>query len=229
MKDEAGVMIIIPTTSLERFQLLVDTIDSIRTGSYKNTHVAIVSDGNSKLFEAIRTRNEWLELRNITVIANKERKDWVFSVNRVLKEFDSEYYIYASDDLIFPPDCIEYAMVAMGKCFPDGFGDVDLGRKNRGTFGLFGRKLVNHFPGRQVFCPDYVHYCSDGEFYRAVKKMGKYAYPPERGSQVEHFRLNDETRRFARRVRAEDRKIWHEREEKGYLWGIDFNLVAGKR
>jgi len=221
MKEEAKVTIAIPTCSSERIPLLIQTVESIQAGSYKNVHPIIIADGNPYIYKVANKR-----LHNITVVMNKERVDWVASVNRVLREWESEYYIFASDDLIFPHDCIENAMATMQRRFPDGFGVVDLGKKNRGIFGLFGRKLVGHFPNNEVFCPDYVHYCSDGEFYRAMKKMKKYAYPPERESRVKHFRLNDDTRRLARRIRARDREIWHEREDKGYLWGIDFNLIT---
>jgi len=215
------VTIAIPTCSSERIPLLIQTVESIQAGSYKNVHPVIVADGNPKIYEVANK-----QLHNITVILNKKRRDWVFSINRVLKEFDSEYYIYASDDLIFPPDCIENAMKTMQKRFPDGFGVVGIGRKNRAAFGLFGYKLADHFPNREVFCPDFIHYCGDSGLYQAVTKLGKFALPPERESQVEHFRMNDETRRLARRIRARDREIWHEREEKGYLWGIDFNLMT---
>lgn len=215
------VTIIIPTCSSGRIPLLIQTVESIQSGSYKDIHPIIVADGNPHIY-AVASK----QLHNITIVLNKKRRDWVFSMNRILREFDSDYYIYASDDLIFPPDCIKHAMAAMQKRYPDGDGVVSLGKKNRCIFGLFGQKFVNHFPNRQVFCPDYIHYHSDGELLEAVKKLKKLTFPPERESQVTHFRLNDETRILARRIRGRDRKIWHEREEKGYLWGIDFNLVT---
>lgn len=215
------ITIIIPTCSSERIPLLIQTVESIQIGSYKDIHIVIVADGNKHIYEEAKK-----QLHNVSIILNKERRDWVFSINRVLKEFDSEYYIYASDDLIFPPDCIKYAIATMQRCFPDGFGVVGIGRKNRGAFGLFGRKWADRFPNREVFCPDFIHYCGDSELYQTVTELGKFAIPPERESQVTHFRLNDETRRLARQIRARDRKIWHKREEKGYKWGIDFNLVT---
>ena len=217
------ITIIIPTCSSERIPLLIQTVESIQAGSYKNVHPVIVADGNAHIFKVANKR-----LHGVSVISNKERKDWVFSSNRVLKEWDSDYYIYASDDLIFPPDCIKHAMANMKRCFPDGFGVVDLGRKERGTFGLFGHKFVDHFPDSEVFCPDYVHYSGDSELCQVAKKMEKYTFPPERESQVQHFRMNDETRILARRVRTRDHDIRREREEKGYLWGIDFNLITRK-
>lgn len=215
------ITIAIPTCSSERLPLLIQMVESIQAGTYKDVHPVVVADGNPYIAKIANKK-----LHNVSIISNEKRKDWVFSINRVLKDFDSEYYIYAADDLIFPPDCIENAITTMKKRFSDGFGVVDLGKKYRGIFGLFGHKLADHFPNREVFCPDYVHYCSDGEFYHAVRKMKKYAFLPERENQVKHFRMNDETRILARRIRAEDREIWHEREEKGYLWGIDFNLIT---
>ncbi len=206
------VTVVIPTCSTERIPLLIQTVESIQAGSYKNVYVVIVADGNPHIQEVANKK-----LHHISAILNKERKDWNFSINRVLKEFDSDYYIYASDDLIFPPDCIKHAVATMEKRFPDGFGVVTISKKNRCPFGLFGRKFAEHFPDRQVFCPDLVHYGGDSELMRTISKLGIFAYPPERESQVKHSRLKDETWKLARRTRSRDRSIFHRRQEKGYL------------
>lgn len=215
------VIIAIPTCSSERIPLLIQMVESIQAGTYKDVHPVIVTDGNPKIFEVANKR-----LHNVSVILNKKRMDWNASVNRVFKEFDAEYYIYAADDLTFPPDCIKNAMRTMRKRFPDGFGLVTIGKKNRCPFGLIGRKFVEHFPAHQVFCPDFIHYGGDSELMRTVTKMGKFAYPPERESQVKHQRLKDETWRLAREIRTRDRIIFFKRQEKGYQWGIDFNRVT---
>ena len=218
------VTIIIPTCSSSRIPMLLKTVESIQAGTYKNVHPVIIADGNPKIYEVANK-----QLHNVTVIANKERMDWVFSVNRVLKEWDSDYYIYGSDDLFFPPNLIEFAMATMQEHFPDGFGVVGIGKKGRAAFGLFGCKLADHFPDRQVFCPDFIHYAGDSELMRTVSKLGIYAFPPERESMVQHHRLKDETWRLARGVRTRDHTIRREREEKGYMWGVDFNLIVRKR
>jgi len=215
------ITIMIPTCSSGRIPLLIQTVESIQAGDYKNVHPVIVADGNTHIQEVVKEK-----LHNVTVILNKERRDWIFSCNRILKEFDSDYYVYASDDLIFPKNCLKTAVETMAHRFPDGFGVVDLGRKEKGTFGLFGHKFKEHFPDSEVFCPDYVHYSSDAELYQTAKKMGKYTYPNDREVQVKHFRMNDETRILARRSRTKDHEIRAEREKRGYLWGIDFNLVT---
>ena len=215
------ITIAIPTCSSERIPLLIRTVESIQAGTYKNVHPIIVADGNPKIERVAREK-----LHHVSVISNRERCDWIFSVNRVLKEWDSDYYIYASDDLVFPPDCIKKAMQTMQQSFPDGFGLVTITKKNRCPFGLIGRKFVEYFPDRQVFCPDYIHYRSDTELQKTVKELRIFAFPPERTNQVEHFRRKDETWRLARKIKARDSRIYNRRQEKGYLWGVDFNLIT---
>ncbi len=224
MKEEPKVTIIIPTCSFSRFPLLVNTVETIQAGEYKNVHPIIVADGNLQIEREAKEK-----LHHVTVISNEKRMDWVFSINRVLKEFDSDYYIFGSDDLTFRSGSIKYAMAKMQKCFPDGFGVIAIAKKNKCTFGLFGYKFADHFPDRQVFCPDYIHYASDSELMRCVRALDKYAYPPERTSMVLHVRLKDETWRFARAVKRRDHAIRDERQEKGYLWGVDFNLITTRR
>ena len=214
------VTVIIPTCSTERIPLLVRTVASIQKGKYKDIHVIVVADGNERLREILNG-----VLCSVTVEYNKERIGWIASMNRIFKEYISPYYVFASDDLEFPPDCIENAMRVMEEKFPDGFGLVTLAKKNRCPFGLISRKFVEHFPNCQVFCPDYFHYSSDTELQKFVKQRGIFSYPPERECRVMHHRPKDETWQFAHKVRDRDYAIRDERKEKGYLWGIDFNRV----
>lgn len=229
MEKGKKITVAIPTCFSSRIPMLIEGIESIQANSYKNVYIVVVADGNLDILETIGTHFENKESENVTIILNKERRDWVFSVNRVLREFDSDYYIYAADDLFFPPACIEYAMIKMGERFPDGFGVVSIGKKHRCAFGLFGRKFIEHFPDRQVFCPDYVHYGSDTELWRTVDKLGKFAFIAHRPSSVNHKRVEDETWRLAERFRTRDQAIYYQREEMGLNWGIEFKLIAGKR
>lgn len=219
------VTVIIPSCSSERISLLTGTIDSILAGTYKDVYPVIVADGNEKIYKAIK---EKYYMQFLGVFLNVERMDWIYSMNHVIKSLESDYYLYASDDLIFPSNCIENAVKVMQRDYPDGDGVVSIGRKNRCVFGLMGKKFANRFPDRQVFCPDYTHYCSDSELLGTVKRLGKLTYPPDRECQVKHFRMKDQTWRLARRARSRDRYIHKERQEKGYQWGMDFNLVKGK-
>ena len=215
------VTVIIPTCSIERIPLLTQTVDSIQKGRYKDIYVIVVADGNERLREIAHEK-----LRGVTVEYNKERIGWIASMNRIFKEYKSPYYVFASDDLEFPRDCIKNAMRVMEKRFPDGFGLVTLAKKNRCPFGLIGRKFVEHFPDCQVFCPDYKHYSSDTELQKFVKQRDIFGHPPERECRVFHHRPKDETWNLARQVRDRDWAIRDERKKKGYLWGIDFNRVT---
>ncbi|MCK4827785.1 glycosyltransferase family 2 protein [bacterium] len=211
------IIISIPTCSSSRIPLLIKTVESIQAGSYKNVHPIIVADGNPQIYEEANKR-----LHNVSVIRNKERLGWVVSTNRVLKEFISSWYVYAADDLIFPPNCLECAMVRMQECFPDGKGVITLGRKTKAIFGLIGNKWVEHFPERQVFCPFYKHYGADSEHSHYARATKKFAYSPNRASQVLHHRLKDETCVLARKWRFNDLTLNKERTERGLLWGASF-------
>lgn len=216
--------IIIPTVSFDRFDLLFREIKSIQSGLYKgDLHIVIIVDGDKKLYEAIGTKVEKMSSEDCVVILNEKRSGWVFSTNRGFKEFESEYYIYASDDLVFPPDCIECAMEAMEKHFPDGNGVVSLGKKTKCIFGLVGNKWVEHFPKREVFCPYYTHYGADAEHTQYAHETGRFAFASKRDSQVKHFRLNDRTRIYSRTSREKDLKLHHDRQKRERLWGTNFD------
>lgn len=224
MEKETKVTIAIPTCSSSRIPMLIRGVESIQANTYKNVHIVVVADGNPEIFAEVLKK----KFNELSIILNNKRMDWVFSMNRMFKEFDSDYYIFAADDLFFPPACIEYAMIKMRQCFPDGFGVVGIGKKLKCAFGLLGRKFAEHFPGRQVFCPDYIHYGSDAELWWTANKLEKIAYIAHRPSSVGHHKMKDETWRLAETRRARDNVIYHQRKKMGLSWGIDFKLIAGK-
>ena len=213
------ITIIIPTVCFDRLEMLLEEVKSIEAGKYQDFHIVIIVDGNQKLYEELQRR--LLPFKG-SIILNEKRRGWVASTNRIFKEFDSDYYIYASDDLVFPPDCIKNAMIMMKDRFPDGYGVITLGRKTKCIFGLIGRKWVEHFPGRQVLCPFYVHYGADAEHTAFAHKIEKFAFHPNRPSQVTHYRINDRTRIFSRSSRQKDLALWENRKAKGLIWGVSF-------
>ncbi len=114
-------------------------------------------------------------------------------------------------------------MITMKERFPDGYGVVSLGRRTKCIFGLVGRKWIEHFPDRQMLCPYYIHYGADAEHGHFAKEIGKFAYPPDRETQVLHYRLNDRTRVFSRKSRNKDRALHKNRLARGRTWGINFD------
>jgi len=216
-----SIIIGIPTVCSDRLGMLDEEIESLKMSTYTDIYIVIVVDGNAKLYDTITRK---FSAFNVSVILNKKRRGWVASINRVFKQFPSDYYIYGSDDLVFPPDLIKGAMELMKEKFPDGYGVVTLGRRHKAIFGLIGDKWVRQFPNRQVFCPYYIHYGSDPEHTELAHKLKRFAFHPDRTErmQVKHYRRNDETRVFSRKSREHDLTLHRDRQERGRLWGIDF-------
>lgn len=219
------VTIAIPTISSGRLFLLSRVLESILAQTYKNIHIVIVVDARPELYKVVKSQ---FASSNISVILNEKHTYWVGSVNRVWKEFDSDYYVYAADDITFPSGCIANAVEIMEEKFPDGFGLVNLFRRDKAVFGLFGRKFAEHFPKCQVLCPDFIHYGADREITEFAFELRIYdSYSLKRENQVKHrLRVEDETWSLANKIIHKDPETRRERRKKGYKWGIDFNLIG---
>jgi len=212
------VSVIIPT--YDRLEKLKRTIKSILEGDYNKIHIFVVIDGNKEMHLNFPSLP-------VTVIRNEERMDWVFSINRALREMgDADAAIYAGDDLEFPPHSISRAMEAMKKHFPDGDGLVGLKQSCAGVdsaFGLMGRKFIERFPNRQVLCPDYIHYVSDREIGQFAKSINKFYFCKD--VIIKHDRSKDKTRELALKILGTDKATKAERARKGFLWGRDFERI----
>jgi len=212
------INIIVPT--YDRLESLKRMIKSVTDGDYKDIHIFVVIDGNREIHLNF-------PVLPVTVIRNEERMDWVFSINRVLREMgDADAVIYASDDLEFPPHGISKAVKAMKEHFPDGDGLVGLKQSCAGgdsAFGLMGRKFIERFPNRQVFCPDYIHYVSDREIGRFAKSVNKFFFCKD--VIIKHDRSKDKTRELALKILGTDKATKAERARKGFLWGRDFERI----
>lgn len=221
------VTIIIPIVSFSRFSSLLQEIRSIEANTYKDVFIAVIVDGNSWLYMRLRQASAALRLKNIEIILSEKRMDWVFLQNQALKQFDSDYYICACDDFIFPPECIENAVDRMQRRFPDGDGVISLWRRSNPVIALFGRKWIERFPDCVMFCPEYTHYCADSECAQVARKLNKVVNLPGE-HRVKHVGTNDETHSLAQKARSKDCETYKKRESKGYKWGIDFNLMGKK-
>lgn len=221
------ITVSIPT--IARPQLLKQTIESLQAQKYKNIHLIITVDGNVDLFrfvtQNINLGGFWTET---TVLLNTHRRDWIWSQNHILeKHLQGEAFLYASDDLIFEPDTIELAAGRLFKKAPDGDGMTTIKQDVIGcisAFGLVGRKFTERFPRGRIFCPDYVHYCSDFELGRYARHVGRMYHGD--GAKVIHHRPHDKTQKLAKPLERRDFKAQKERGERGWLWGKDFNLIC---
>jgi len=212
------VDVLIPT--YDRLELLRKCIKSIVDGKHKDTSIFVIVDGNKEMIDGLKGEP-------IEILFNPERMDYVISMNKAMKRTKGDAVIYASDDLIFWPDCILNAVKAMKEHFPDTDGLIALKQvhKESGTaFGLLGRKFINRFPDNAVFCPDYIHYGSDTELGRLGRHLGLIHQCRE--AVIDHSRLHDNTYTLAREVKYHDKRIYSRRKKKRFLWGLNFELIT---
>lgn len=218
------VNVIIPTYN--RLDKLRETVNSIVSGGYSDVYVYIIVDGNRKLFNKLSV--EFVNKKRIMMTFNNKRMDWVFSMNRGLQEMgDAEAVIYAADDIKFPFNSISIVMKELRNRFPDTDGIIYLNQSPKGgssAFGLMGKKFIERFPNKMVFCPDYIHYYSDtesGDFARSIKK-----YYFCKDVILQHERAHDETWKLARPILDRDLKVRKNRKRRNILWGRDFERIG---
>lgn len=217
------VNIIIPT--YKRFESLKRTMNSIKNSDYGKIFTYIVADG-------FDDRNDHFKNNQTTIIYNSERKDWPYSMNKALGQIDGDLFLYGADDIQFYPDCISRLVEAMKNIYSSGDGIIGLKQRQKrsgGAFGLMGKKFVERFPDRAVFCPDYIHFGSDAELRNFAVKMGLFYYCTD--ALVTHdrsFRREgsyDETFQLGREMRDRDLGTYKMRRRKGFLWGENFHRL----
>jgi len=222
------ITISIPT--IARSQLLKQTVESLKKQRHNNIHLVITVDGNPDLLRYVNHNIPLLnEFRPTpTIQYNDKRRDWIWSQNYVLRNlFEGDAFLYASDDLVFGPDTIGLAVNRLFKKAPDGDGMATIEQDIVGcssAFGLIGRKFTDRFPNRRVFCPDYIHYCSDFELGKYARSVGRMYHGD--GAKVIHHRPHDQTQRLAKPLERRDFRAQDERGDRGWLWGNNFDLLC---
>ena len=214
------VNIFIPTWN--RPQLLLQTISSIGRSTYEDYSIIVIVDGNLKLIDL-------LIKQPVMIIVNRERRDWVYSMNKGLRLAVSDAVMYASDDLVFSPNCLAVAVATLKEKFPDGNGLIGINQTVVGcssAFGIMGRKLIEHFPNRQVFCPDYTHLCSDFELGKYARANNIFYYCKE--AVMNHHRLRDETWQQVEKVKHQDLQLQDQRTARGLIWGNSWERLNAR-
>jgi hypothetical protein len=222
------INIVIPT--MDRLNLTIGTVDSLRNSAHKDLLIMIIVDGNKELFMNLSkfyAKNKFFGM-NIKLHLNPNRIDWPASMNYALSILTEGYFVYASDDLIFEPRCISNAIKIMENRFPDGDGLIGFNQTNckgaRSAFGMMGQKFIERFKDRQVFCPEYIHFGSDtelGDYASSVKKF----WFAEKQCGIYHSRLRDKTYRIGRKTNKRDVDLKWARKEAGLLWGKNFEFL----
>lgn len=207
-------------STYDRFELLRKCMKSIMDSDYKDISIFVVVDGNKPLFDKLLGES-------VIMILNEKRMGYVFSMNRALREMEeADAVLYASDDLMFWPNCISNAVKAIKEYFPDTDGLVVLKqvqKESGAAFGLLGRKFINRFPNNMVFCPDYIHYGCDRELKKAARHLERIYQCRE--AIVSHSRLHDNTYNLAQEVRGRDGETRRMRRKRRFCWGVNFERV----
>jgi hypothetical protein len=161
--------------------------------------------------------------------------------NNHLKEHNNNTDItyYLNDDVILSPDCLKNSINSMEKFFPDLDGLVCIVQEGFGNlktvptaFGALGRKFVERFPDKKVFCQDFKRFFLDEELYLYSKSINKCYYDVD--SKLIHChpvldkKYEDSTHFEVRKYWKQDKIIFDERRKLNYLWGKDFNLIHEK-
>lgn len=217
-----NIVALIPT--VDRPSVL-QTIESLKMQTVPVKTVVMVDGADKKQIDLIGFDDE------IEHYAFLERMDYVrimnLAVNYYVKREKSDAIFYGSDDLIFPPTLIEQCAETMASQFPDLDGLVCVRQDIGGcqyAFGLIGRRFIERFPDSNPFCPDFIHYGSDMELGKAAQRLKKYRFLPD--CALQHLRPHDKTWKLACAVQARDHRTMRARAKKGYLWGVNFDLIS---
>ena len=219
------VNIMIPTH--DRWDLLKQTLKSLGRQTYGDFSVHVVVDGNQENIP------EWLMSADVEVLTTSDRVDVVAAYGVYTTNCESGWILNATDDLVFHPESLSAAVQSMNARFPRSRGVIGLHQHQEGrrkgrsfAFTLMNRRFIDHFPDRIIFCPDYIHYCSDKE--HGWFAASQHCFFVCTRAIVDHVRVEDNTTKLGRKVRDQDKNIFRIRQNKGLLWGREFDLIRRK-
>jgi hypothetical protein len=211
----------------DRWKLLRQTLKSLGRQVHKDFSVHVIVDGNPVMIP------DWLRKADVNLIVLPDRVDVVAAYGVYTRTCESGLLMNASDDLVFHPECLSAAVQTMNAKFPRSMGVIGINQHQRGVrkgrsfaFTLMNRKYIDHFPDRIIFCPDYIHYCSDKEHGWFASKINCFFVC--RSAIVNHVRVEDNTTRLGREMNRIDLNTFRIRQSKGLLWGREFDLIRRK-
>ncbi len=149
-------------------------------------------------------------------------------------QFNGDVFVYLNDDVELDPDCLRLIVQTFEYGIKDFDGVVGIHQINIPNtrrllaFGAIGKKFIDRFPNRHVFCPDYKCLYIDEELENYARIVDK-AWT-DRGPKLLHHHPctgvpEDETHRHNRIHKADDIRMYNARKKMGYLWGLDFKTI----
>lgn len=156
-------------------------------------------------------------------------------INELVGRSEASIVVVLADHIVPKPNLIE----AVAKAYegrPD-IGMVGLKIANMEPlpgvreycFFALSRPFIEHFPDRQVFCPDYYHFYGDTELGRFAADSEAFLFAEN--AEIETFHVNngladpDDTWRASRSRKKQDIDTYERRKLKGLVWGKSFERV----
>lgn len=158
-------------------------------------------------------------------------------VNELVSSSEADIIVVLADHIEVLPGTLRSVERSMEDKFPDFDGMVGLhimnlaplaGVREYCFFGV-GRKFVDRFPDRHIFCDDYHHFSADTELGEYATKAGKFYFDQHARIKTWHPNAGnapkDDTWRASRSRLERDKAIRQERQRRGLLWGESFERV----
>ena len=170
----------------------------------------------------------------ITIMPDNSGKKAFKLLNEASERSNADIFLPMSDDTEFMPDVIEKVCNAMAEYFPDLDGVISMKWLNiptvtYGAIAFCGRKFRERFPNKWIFCPDYVSLYADAELGKAAESLGKLKVIE--GTGINHYHpahypeMADEAHYKNRETQSKDDYTRQRRQDLGYIWGLDFNVI----
>jgi hypothetical protein len=235
-KAEGSTMVNVAIPTLGLRPHITDTIDTFLTSTYEHIRIVVLVQEQAEM--AGKLREMYKKDKRVEVIFDPNRRGWIHCINTIAK-MDGHLFAVGDDVCVFR-DTIEVLVSEMERLFSDG--DGVLGTNHTYThahtghkpgwamaFPFIGSKFIDRFPGRQVLCPDYVNYSGDVELPDYALSVNRCFVVPD--AKVIHFERRtmdtDATSKIVREAGLPDIERYFIRQQRGLLWGKNFDLIRG--
>lgn len=238
--------LLIGIATYKRIEKLKRLLHSLKNQTYQDFIIHIVCDNKDQ-----ETANYLLGLYehragHISLSINDSHKFVVGAWNYVVRNYintfvDFDGFIGLVDDVELRPNALEEIVKCHKDNFPDTDGVVGFNQKCYGhssyTFKWFGQTLIGKKFIERYENVDYLYYAPMYKHFYADEELWHYASSLKKFVNCEHAILDhdhpsftgtvDETHNIIRKgefsPKEHDMKLWKERQEKGYIWGLNWN------
>jgi len=218
------VSILIPSYGADAYLKLATTLNTIVENTAGADYTVFVTvDGDPELAKKVKAGFEGKDDR-IQVIYQNENIGYGQTINKLIQNNESKYYIYLAQDVLVGYNWLTNAISKYEAAFPDGDGLLTFndGKKYDmiANHGMVTKKFIDKYTGETLFHPGYKHYNVDLELSHVANSNDKLAYADN--SVVFHaqakrgFSVSDKSFDKAREVIDEDQKLFLERKANGF-------------